>query len=115
MTRKEKIEYLSKYIKAKRKYDCLDTQLKSASSINYDQVKSTFHKSLAERIHDRDRAHEDMIRAYIEIDSLIGDDMILGYLFLLCYPIEDIAKTLNMTKNNVRKQLYNALDKLEIK
>lgn len=115
MTRKEKIEYLSQYIKARRRFECLDTRLKSASSVGYDQVKSSVHKSLVERIHDRDKAYEDMIIAYIEIDSLIGDDIIMGYLFLLCYPIEDIAKTLNMSKNNVKKQLYNALDRLEIK
>lgn len=114
MTRKEKIECLSQYIKAKRRYDRLDTQLKSAGTVAYDEVKSTVHKSLAERIHDRDIAHEDMMKAYIEVDSLIGDDIVLGYLFLLCYPIEDIAKTLQISQKKVRKEIYSALDKLDI-
>ena len=111
---KEKIEYLSQYIKAKRRYDRLDTQLKSAGTFAYDEVKSTIHKSLAERIHDRDIAHKDMMKAYIEVDSLIGDDIILGYLFILCYPIDDIAKTLKMTKKDVRKQFFKSLRNVNI-
>lgn len=114
MTKKEKIYYLSRYIKARRKFERIDTKLKNPSSVKYDQVKSTVHKSLAEHIQDRDKAYENMMKAYIEIDSLIGDDLVLSYLFLLSYPIEDIAKTLNMSKKKVRNQLYDSLDKLEI-
>ncbi len=113
-SRKEKIKYLSRFIRARRKYEVLNQQLKSVESIDINKIKSTVHKSMAERIHDKDKAYEKMMMTYIEIDSLIGDNAFLSYLFLLDYSIEDIAKTLNMTKNNVRKQLYNAIDKLEI-
>jgi Sigma-70, region 4. len=69
---------------------------------------------LAERIHDRDKLYDEMVKAYYEIDSLIGDDIILGYLFVCCYPIEDIAKQLDMSVNKVKQQLYERLDRLDL-
>lgn len=114
MNNKEKINYLSQYMRTKRKYERIDQQLKGVQSIDLNKVKSTVHKSLAERIHERDQVYQEMMMYYVDIDNLVGDDIVLGYLFILCYPLEDIAKKLNTSKNKIRERLYKSLDQLEI-
>lgn len=114
MTREEKIKYLSRFIRARRKYEVLNQQLKSVESIDINKIKSTVHKSMAERIHDKDKAYEKMMMTYIEIDSIIGDNAFLSYLFLLDYSIEDIAKVMNVSKTKATNAIFKSLDELEI-
>lgn len=114
MNNREKIMYLSRFMRLKRKYERVDQQIKGLKSTDFNQVKTTVHKTLAERIHEKDQLYKEMIKAYHEVDSLVGDDIILGYLFICCYPVENIAKQLHMSKNKVKQQLYERLDKLDV-
>ena len=113
-SRKDKIKYLSRFIRARRKYEVLNQQLKSVESIDINKIKSTVHKSMAERIHDKDKAYEKMMMTYIEIDSIIGDNAFLSYLFLLDYSIEDIAKVMNVSKTKATNAIFKSLDELDI-
>lgn len=92
----------------------LNQQLKSVESIDINKIKSTVHKSMAERIHDKDKAYEKMMMTYIEIDSIIGDNAFLSYLFLLDYSMEDIAKVMSVSKTKATNTIFKFLDEFEI-
>lgn len=114
MNRKEKQAYLNQYQKALREYKTLKSNLESTHSIDYNHVKSTVHKTLGAKIQEVDEAHAKAIEWYLEIDHLIGDDIILGYRFLLGYSLEEIAEVLNYSTQTIRRRIIEGLDRLEI-
>lgn len=115
MNRKEKQAYLNQYQIALREYKTLKSNLESTHSINYDHVKSTVHKTLGSKIQEVEEAHERAIEWYLKIDKLIGNDIILGYRFLLGYSLEEIAEVLNYSTGTIRRRIGDSLDRLEIK
>lgn len=118
MNRKEKQAYLSQYQRALREYKTLKSNLESTHSIDYNHVKSTVHKTLGAKIQEVDeaheRSHERSIEWYLKINELIGDDIILGYRFLLGYSLEEIAEVLNYSTTTVRRRIKDSLDRLDI-
>ena len=114
MNRKEKQAYLNQYQKALREYKTLKSNLESTHSIDYNHVKSTVHKTLGAKIQEVDEAHKKAIEWYLKINELIGDDIILGYRFLLGYSLEEIAEVLNYSTTTIRRRIKDSLDRLDI-
>jgi hypothetical protein len=113
MTKQEKIKYLQKYQRAKNHHEYLVNTLYNTHSVNYG-VKSTVHKSLAERIQEIDIAYEEKLRTYIEIDRIIGGNIVLYYYFLSSYSLYEIAEVLNMDIKAVNKIFNRSIARLDI-
>lgn len=114
MNRKEKQAYLNQYQRALKEYKILKSNLESTHSIDYNHVKSTVHKTLGAKIQEVDEAHTRVIEWYLKIDKLIGDDIILGYRFLLGYSLEEIAEVLDYSTPTIKRRIRDSLDRLEI-
>lgn len=114
MNNREKILYLGKFLKAKRKYEYLDQQLKNIKSIDLNAVKTTVPKTMAEKIYDRDKAGDEYLHWLWTIEKLIGDDNILGYVFLLGYSFDEAPKKLGMSKKKFKEEFYRHLNDLVI-
>lgn len=115
MNRKQKIKYLEQYKKLKDRFEYLDNRLKDPNTINYHHIKSTLHQSLEDKIHERDKAYEDMIYAHIEVNRLVGHDLLLGYKYTTNMDDYEIAEMLGMTMKQFNRQLKESLGRLEIK
>ena len=118
ITKIKKIKYLSKYLKAKEKYLLLDNQSEGVHSVDLNYVKSTTHKSLAEKIYKRDLAFDKMINAYIEISNIILTlpfwyQPLMHNAFIKGYSLKELAQKSNSTESEIKDGLNYCINFLK--
>lgn len=91
--------------------------------IKYGIIKTTVHKTLAERISEVDKAFYDKLDSFDEIKSIInkssyknvfGYDSILYAKFISLENDKDIANDRDMTLNELKKEINKRIDSLDI-
>jgi DNA-directed RNA polymerase specialized sigma24 family protein len=125
MNIKQKDYYLRRYERANNKVERLESALINLHSVKYDNIKTTQHKSLEQKIHERDMALAERIDLYLETCELIDtlsfnqheyteERIALFYKYLSLIGDKEIAERMHCSVSKVKKLLNNGLDLLEI-
>ncbi len=119
-SRIDKFNYLNKYLKSKEKYEFLNNSIQGVHSIDFNYVKSSVHKSLINRIYERDIAFWDMVENYIELDKTLSKcpikhKGILYDVFVNGYSFNEIENRHRIKKSEIKKMIDYCIDNLHIK
>lgn len=113
MDRKQKMQYLKQYEQLKNRFEYLNSRINEPNTVRYDRIKSTTHKSLTDRISERDNAYIDMMCKKSEFGLLI-DDLLLFHKYVLLWSDNKIADEFGMNMRKYKREFNKALDNLAI-
>ncbi|MEY8675452.1 hypothetical protein [Thomasclavelia cocleata] len=113
MDRKQKMQYLKQYEQLKNRFEYLNSRINEPNTVHYDRIKSTTHKSLTDRIAERDNAYIDMMCKKSEFGLLI-DDLLLFHKYVLLWSDNKIADEFGMNMKKYKREFNKALDNLVI-
>lgn len=123
MNREDKIYYLEKYKRAKERYQELNEKLHDLQSVKYGHIKTTVHKTLAEKISEVDKAFYDKLDAFDVVKTIIdkssyknifGYDSMLYAKFISLENDKDIANDHDLSLNELKKEINKRIDSLDI-
>lgn len=114
MNRQEKIAYLSRFEKAFEHYEYLRNEVEGLKSVDYNHVRSSVHRTLTDKIHEKDLAYNSMMKTRKEIEDICVDNIFLDFRFVLMKSYQEIADILGCSSSTVRKKINKSLDELEI-
>lgn len=114
MNRQEKIAYLSRFERAFEQFEYLRNEVEGLKSVDLNHVKSSVHKTLTEKIHEKDLAYDNMMKIREEIENICGDDIYLDFHFVLMKSYQEIADIFGYSYSTIRRKILKSLDELEL-